>query len=148
VRPTNAIPAALLLAHLGLSAGVAGAEPPAPPAEPQATIERDGTFLVGVDIVPGTYSSAGPVDGGTCYWKRMSGPDDGEILENALTKKPQIVQIHPTDGAFTTDGCQPWQMTDAVPPAAVPPIIAGTQLQILIGDLNARAAQAPAEPPG
>jgi hypothetical protein len=98
-------------------------------------MDHDGTYNVGTDIVPGTYSSAGPVDNGTCYWKRVGGPNGGDILDNALTKKPQVVQILPTDASFKTDGCQQWQITDAAPPRSMPPAIAGAQLPILIGQL-------------
>ena len=92
--------------------------PPAPaPAETPAglntTIEADGSYAVGTDIAPGSYQSAGPVDGGACYWKRTAGD---ELLDNALTKKPAFVQILPTDTTFSTSDCQTWQLTDAPPP--------------------------------
>jgi hypothetical protein len=78
------------------------------------TIDADGTYAVGQDIQPGTYSSAGPVGSGACYWKRVSG---SSIVDNALTKKAAVVQIAPTDTAFTTNECQSWQLTDAPLPA-------------------------------
>lgn len=92
---------------------MAHAEPPPPPPTPKTTIDTDGTFAVGKDIEPGTYTSAGPVGDGACYWKRANGT---ELVDNALTKKPQVVVIEPTDTAFTTNDCQPWQKTDAPPP--------------------------------
>ena len=97
------------------SAGVAHAEPePAPPPPaPKTTIDADGTYAVGTEIVPGTYASAGPIADGACYWKRTGATD---LLDNALTKKPQVVVIEPTDTSFTTNDCQPWQKTDAPPP--------------------------------
>jgi hypothetical protein len=55
---------------------------------------------VGTDIAPGTYESAGPAAEG-----------------DALTKKSQIVQIDPTDTAFTTNDFQPWQKAAAGAPA-------------------------------
>ena len=79
-----------------------------------AVADHDGTYSVGTDIVPGTYSSAGPVGSGRCYWKRLSGPNGNDIIDNALSSKPQVVQIGPSDTAFKTDGCQPWQKTDPV----------------------------------
>jgi hypothetical protein len=82
---------------------------PTPPPAPKTVIDSDGTYTVGTDIVPGTYRSAGPVAGGVCYWKRVNGD---KIVDNALTKKPQVVTIEPTDTAFKTDRCQPWQKTD------------------------------------
>jgi hypothetical protein len=158
--------AALILGGLGASAGVAGADPtstpsptpplpgPAPstavagsdpssapsstpPPAPKNVIDHDGTFAVGTDIVPGIYSTPGPVGNGTCYWKRMSNPD-GALIDNALSKKPQVVQIEPTDKAFKTTGCQPWQQNpDAPPPPpAAPGPLAGAQLQGDLGILN------------
>jgi hypothetical protein len=107
---------AVIVAGWCASAGVAHAEPePAPPPPaPKTTIDADGTYTVGTDIVPGTYASAGPITDGACYWKRANGAD---LLDNALTKKPQVVVIQPTDTSFTTNDCQPWQKTDAPPPA-------------------------------
>jgi hypothetical protein len=99
----------------------AGSPEPSPATGPKTTIDHDGTFAVGTDIVPGTYSSAGPVANGTCYWKRMGNPD-GNLIDNSMSKKPQVVQIDPTDKAFKTSGCQPWQLTpNANPPPSAPP---------------------------
>src|ERR1700756_4309194 len=109
--------AALVIGACAVSAGVASADPDDPPAP--AAINHDGTFEVGSDIEPGTYSSAGPVGDGTCYWKRVG--SDGNLVDNSLSKKPQVVRIEPTDKAFKTDGCQPWRLTpDANPPGDVP----------------------------
>src|ERR1700739_1465672 len=106
--------AALVIGGCAVSAGVAYADPDDSPA-----ISHDGTFEVGTDIEPGTYSSAGPVGDGTCYWKRVG--SDGNLVDNSLSKKPQVVSIEPTDKAFKTDGCQPWRLTpDANPPADAP----------------------------
>ncbi|OBB96514.1 hypothetical protein A5782_04295 [Mycobacterium sp. 852002-40037_SCH5390672] len=109
---------------------------------------------MGTDIVPGIYSSGGPADNGTCYWKRTGNPD-GALIDNAMSKKPQVVQIDPGDKAFKTSGCQPWQLTpDAVPPSSAPP--AGVQgtlgiLNSLLGGQQAHPAspapQAPAASP-
>jgi hypothetical protein len=136
--------AALLLAGWAASAGVAGADPdPSPPPGPKTTIDKDGTYAVGSDIAPGTYSSAGPVDNGTCYWKRLGNPD-GNLIDNALSKKPQVVQIDPTDKSFKTSGCQPWQLTpDANPPANTPPPGVQGTLGILNGLLGGQSGQQP-----
>jgi hypothetical protein len=104
-------------------------------------MDHDGTYTVGTDIAPGTYSSAGPVGGGTCYWKRMGNPD-GNLIDNDMSKKPQVVQVDPTDKSFKTSGCQPWQLTpDAKPPANTPPPgVLGT-LGILNGLLGGQNGQ-------
>jgi hypothetical protein len=141
-KSTAIVAATLVLVGCGASTGIASADPPAPPPEPKTTIDHDGTYSVGTDIVPGTYISAGPVDGGTCYWKRMSSLHGNDIIDNAMSSKPQVVQIDPGDKAFTTDGCQPWQRTDAAPPSAdIPAFIAQLQLRAYIADLNARSRQ-------
>jgi hypothetical protein len=116
MRSLTAVVAAVLAAGWCASAGMAHAEPepaPPPPPAPKTSIDADGTYAVGTDIVPGTYTTAGPIPDGACYWKRANGT---ELLDNALTKKPQTVVIEPTDTAFTTNDCQPWQKTDAPPP--------------------------------
>jgi hypothetical protein len=119
------VTAALVFVGVWASAGVAHADPvpppgdPVPPPGPKTTIDSDGTYAVGTDIAPGTYSSAGPVGDGTCYWKRVNGSD---IVDNALSKKAQVVQIDATDTAFKTNGCQPWQLTDCMPGCAPAPM--------------------------
>jgi len=139
MRPTRtaALGAALLVAA-GVTAGHVSAQPtedPAPPsnptttpaapgpdgqpaaapAGPKTTIDGDGTYAVGKDIVPGNYASAGPVQDGACYWKRTSGD---EMVDNALTKKPQVVQILASDTTFTTNDCQSWTLTNAPVPSS------------------------------
>jgi hypothetical protein len=143
--------AGLVIGGCAVSAGVAYADPeptpspapspaespePSPAAGPKTTIDHDGIYTVGTDIAPGTYSTAGPRADGTCYWKRLGNPD-GALIDNSLSKKPQVVQIEATDKAFKTDGCQPWQLTpDANPPANTPPAGVQGTLGILNGLLG------------
>ena len=117
-RTACAVAAAAVAVGFWASTGLAQADPPpapspvpapAPGPGPKTTIAANGTFKVGTDIAPGTYSSAGPIDNSACYWKRTSGDS---MVDNAMTKKPQVVTIAPTDTAFTTRDCQPWQLTD------------------------------------
>lgn len=72
------------------------------------------------------------------------GNPDGAMIDNAMTKKPQVVQIDPTDKSFKTSGCQPWRLT---PDAALPstPGPAGVQgaLGILNGLLGGNGQQPP-----
>ena len=109
-------------------------------------MDHDGIFIVGTDIQPGTYASAGPVENGTCYWKRMADLHGGDIIDNAFTKKPQAVAIDATDKAFKTSGCQPWQKTDAVAAevpqtGAIPALIAKAKLRAWLDSMNANARQ-------
>jgi len=139
---------ALTAASAGIASAQPGPTPPGPPPGPAAptTIDEDGTYTVGTEIAPGTYSSPGPVADGVCYWKRQGGPDGTEMLDNAMTKKPQIVQILPSDTAFRTSGCQPWAQTSAPPPAVVPPLDALGQLRTMIDTINAGAGPSGGQP--
>lgn len=113
---------------------------PGPGNGPVSVIDHDGLYTVGTQIVPGVYSSAGPVAGTKCYWKRVGSAD--AILDNALTSQPQVVQIEATDIAFKTRGCQPWQLTDgAPPPNQTPPWLSQFQLRQQLDQLNNLARQ-------
>ena len=134
-----------------------GSDPPAPAASPspgappapgtlKTSMDKDGIYAVGSDIAPGIYSSAGPAGDGACYWKRTGNPD-GALIDNAMSKKPQVVQIDPGDKAFKTSGCQPWQLTpDAVPPSTAPPAGVQGTLGILNSLLGGQQQARPASP--
>ena len=81
------------------------------PAGPQDVIATDGTYVVGVDILPGVYRTAGPVSGGrNCYYKRLASFDSSDIIDNEGAQGPQVVEIQPSDVAFSTTNCLPWQL--------------------------------------
>ncbi len=88
--------------------------PPPPPPVPKTTMETDGTYRVGTDIVPGTYRSAGRSDEGEsdCYWARLNSLNPTHIIDNNISTGPQVVAIQPSDVAFLTHSCQVWQKTD------------------------------------
>ncbi|WP_432124047.1 hypothetical protein [Streptomyces sp. C10-9-1] len=70
-----------------------------------------GTYLVGEDIAPGTYKTAGDTDG-LCYWAR-SRDDSGElnsIIANHAAPGPARVTVH-TGETFETTGCLEWTKT-------------------------------------
>lgn len=132
--------AALVVAGSWTFGGVAGADPTPPPA-PKTNIDDDGTYTVGPDIVPGIYSSPGPVGERACYWKRLK---NGELVDNSMSKKPQIVQIAPDDTEFKTSSCQPWQQVNC-PPTCPPP--AGPPPLNFPGELKDFLDHAPKDPP-
>ncbi|GGY57809.1 hypothetical protein [Streptomyces omiyaensis] len=73
-------------------------------------IPGDGTFLVGEEVTPGTYRSAGPA-GSSCYWARLAGTtgDSGEIIANGATEGQATVTVLAGDEAFQSTGCQDWK---------------------------------------
>ncbi|WP_457031414.1 hypothetical protein [Kitasatospora sp. P5_F3] len=88
----------------------AAAPAPAPAPAPGDTIAGNGTYLVGDDIQPGTYKTAGPGSLGLCYWERgkdSSGGFDSIIANDNLTGQG-VVTIKKTDKVFKTQGCQVW----------------------------------------
>lgn len=84
---------------------------PPPSSAPKTTIETDGTYRVGIDIVPGTYRSAGvsPEGESDCYWARLNSLNPTHIINNNLGTGPQVVTIQPSDRAFLSHSCLPWQ---------------------------------------
>jgi len=77
-------------------------------------MDTDGTYRVGTDIVAGTYRSGGrSIEGESdCYWARLNSLNPTHIIANNISTGPQVVAIQPSDAAFLTHSCQPWQKTD------------------------------------
>lgn len=78
------------------------------PPDP-ATRFDDGLFDIGVDVLPGTFRTAGP-DGSNasgCYWNHI-GPS-GDIIANGVLQEPGTVTMSDGD-RFDTTGCQPWHL--------------------------------------
>jgi hypothetical protein len=144
-RWSPVLTATLVLVGAGMHSGVATADPPQP-QEPKSTIDRDGTFVVRTDIAAGVYSSPGPLGGGRCSWARPSSLNNSDIIDSAMSSRPQVVEIQTGDKLFKTDGCQPWRTTDTVGAqgptiAEVPASAAEAQLHTYIDSLNLAARQ-------
>ncbi|MEX3647210.1 hypothetical protein ABFW11_17035, partial [Mycolicibacterium porcinum] len=84
-----------------------------------------------------------PVVGCTSFWTRVADVHGGDIIDNAFSKKPQVITIEATDKAFKTSGCQPWQPTDAVPDAPangpIPALVGQAKLRAWMDSLNNNA---------
>lgn len=114
--PTAAVTA---LAVAGMALGATGAAHAA-----ATTMTADSTYIVGVDIEPGVYSSPGPVDGDiNCWGTRLAGfsgePDD--VIAHAYGHGRVVVDIKPTDAAFESWNCLPWTRIGDSPSAATRP---------------------------
>ncbi|AHH93721.1 hypothetical protein GCM10010174_23700 [Kutzneria viridogrisea] len=105
--PTTAPVAAVAPATSSAAPTTTTATPTGP-----ATSFGPGVHVVGTDILPGTYRTAGPTDGALpiCYWAREkdTSGEFSSIIANDNAKGPTTVTIAATDGAFKTSGCQQW----------------------------------------
>ena len=96
----------------------------APPAaaDPMDPIPGDGFFVVGPDISPGLYRTAGtnstwgvwindvPTESSMCLWFTYSTPDANKdhVVETNISMGPMYANINPTVKAFQSINCQPW----------------------------------------
>lgn len=67
----------------------------------------EGTYIVGTDIAPGTWRSAG---GSSCYYARLKGFTGrlDDIIANDLGSTTPVVSIAASDRGFTSHGCGAW----------------------------------------
>ena len=82
----------------------------APPSGP-ARHFRDGIWIVGRDILSGTYRSE---NNSNCFWQRLSDfdTDNGIIAYGHFEDGPIIVAIHASDKVFTSYHCNPWNLVE------------------------------------
>lgn len=113
--------AVIALLFASCSAMVVGAAstltPPVGPAPSIAEPIEDGftagVRLVGPDLPPGTYSTAGPATDSTldmCYWARLSGTSGefDDLTANGTAQGPAVVTVQADDVAFETSGTCVW----------------------------------------
>jgi hypothetical protein len=88
--------------------------PPAPasaePARPASVeVAGDGDYVVGTDVQPGTYRSAGVRTGGSrrCTWTTRAGSAT-VARGGAASGERQVVEITEKVTSFETAGCAPW----------------------------------------
>ncbi len=90
-------------------------------AEPSDQIPGNGVFLVGTDILPGTYRTEGPANPlilifgrvselSTCSWSTHSTPaaSTDDIVDTNTSMGPMSVVIPATVAAFQTMNCKLW----------------------------------------
>ncbi|ODQ94617.1 hypothetical protein BHQ17_08555 [Mycolicibacterium holsaticum] len=110
-------------ATAGLAAGVAAIALASPAvADPIDPIPGNGFFLVGPDIAPGLYHSAGtasafgvwindvPTQDSMCVWFTYSTPDANKdnVVATNTSIGPMYANINATVKAFESRNCQPW----------------------------------------
>ena len=68
----------------------------------------DGTWQVGVDVVPGTYASAGGPD---CRHAVSAAVTGGDIVAGTVGPGAAAVVLADDNGFFETSGCGTWTRT-------------------------------------
>jgi hypothetical protein len=91
-------------------------------ADPMDPIPGEGFFLVGQDISPGLYNTAGtaslfgvwindvPTQDSMCAWFAYSTPDANKdhVVATNMSIGPMYANINSTVKAFESHNCQPW----------------------------------------
>ena len=91
-------------------------------AEPMDPIPGNGVFIVGPDIAPGLYHTAGsastfgvwinnvPTQDSMCSWFTYSTPDAAKdhVLQTNTSVGPMFANINSSVKAFESQNCQPW----------------------------------------
>jgi hypothetical protein len=67
----------------------------------------DGTWQIGVDVEPGTYTTAGAVDP-TCHHALRRTRTGGDVVDATDGPGPATVVLTEADGWFETSGCATW----------------------------------------
>ncbi|MET7326768.1 hypothetical protein [Nonomuraea sp. NPDC005650] len=114
--PTQTGPAQTGPAQTGPTQTGPGQNPPGQTGPPSAGTGSSPAFnslsmrtlIVGTDIQPGTYRTAGPTAGiPMCYWARLKSATGDEIARG-MPSGPASVTVQATDKAFRTAGCAEW----------------------------------------
>lgn len=83
-----------------------------PPAGATASsVVADGTYVVGQDVAPGLYRSAGGRGGNFCVWFHHAGIGNGnaDAYDGGSSRGQTFTRILANEGSFETDYCQPWE---------------------------------------
>ncbi|MEU0914535.1 hypothetical protein [Streptomyces althioticus] len=80
---------------------------------PATTFSGEGEYLVGGDIKPGTYKSAGSDGSFGCYWERAkdASGEVGSNIANNILDGPGRVTLNKGE-YFKTNRCQEWKRVD------------------------------------
>jgi hypothetical protein len=69
----------------------------------------DGQYIIGKDVQPGRYKSAGPSDDslGICYWDTSKDGTANTIVDQGVEKGQAYATLRPGQ-YFKTSGCNTW----------------------------------------
>ena len=77
-----------------------------PAADSSAGFGGDGLFVVGLDITPGVYRTAGPARGSRGYFALLRSTSVRDIVENGIITGPATITVGPGVKAVKVSGCQ------------------------------------------
>lgn len=100
VTVTTTAPAVTVTLVVAMTGAVSTVTASAPPTG-AATAFRDGQYLVGQDIQPGTYRAAAAGD--VCYWERQD--ESGDLIDNGFGT---VATIRSSDFSFQSNRCGSW----------------------------------------
>ena len=100
VTVTRTAPAVTVTVVVAMTGAVSTVTASAPPTG-AATAFRDGQYLVGRDIQPGTYRAA--AGGDVCYWERQD--ESGDLIDNGFGT---VATIRSSDFSFQSNRCGSW----------------------------------------
>lgn len=86
---------------------------PKPPSNTLMT--ADGVYVVGRDILPGTYvtSGASASSGGQCYYALLSSTNTSDIIDNNIVSGRATITVSSGVAAVDTEGCNTWHRISA-----------------------------------
>ena len=73
-----------------------------------SAMDGDGVFVVGLDIKPGVYRTAGPVSGRSGYYALLSSTNTSDIINNNNIDGRATITVGPDVKAVSVSHCQPW----------------------------------------
>jgi hypothetical protein len=81
-------------------------------APSQGVMSRDGIYVVGTDIKPGVYHTAGATtaSSGNCYYALLKSTNTNDVIDNNNVTGPATITVGPGVKAVDTTGCKPWQI--------------------------------------
>ncbi len=80
-----------------------------PAAGESAGFGGDGLFVVGLDIRPGVYRTAGPTTGHNGYFALLKSTNTDDIVNNGAVRGPATITVGPPVKAVEVSHCQPWR---------------------------------------
>jgi hypothetical protein len=77
-------------------------------AVPPEGFSGDGLFVVGLDIKPGVYRTAGPASRDSGYFALLKSTSTRDVVDFSTVKGPATITVGPGIKAVKVSGCQPW----------------------------------------